>query len=169
MRSIWLVLGVWAVSGTPAVCAEPGPGCMPILKAMAKTLQSDHSATTQDGSRISTGITAGGVNYLQVGSVWKVSPLSPQDNQKRSNENLRNAKTYTCQALPDSIIDGVAVANYRTHTESEDAVVDSTVSIAKSTGLAIRVENGLDTGGGTQAHYTTRYSYSGIHAPTVQK
>lgn len=146
MRAIWLVLGIWAVSGTPAMSAEPGAGCMPVLKAMAKTLQSDHSAITQDGSRTTTGITAGGVNYLQVGSVWKVSPLSPQDNQKRSDENLRNARTYTCQALPDAIIDGVAVANFRTHTESQDAVVESTVSIAKSTGLAIRVENGIDTG-----------------------
>jgi len=169
MRTIWLVLNIWAITGTPAVSAEPGPGCTPVLRAMAKTLQTDHSAITQNGGRTSTGITADGVDYLKIGDAWKVSPLSPQDNQKRSDENLRNAKTYTCQALPDSTIDGVTVANYRTRTEGHDAVVDSTVSIAKSTGLALRVENDIDTGGGTKTHYTTRYSYSGIQAPAAQK
>lgn len=169
MRSIWLVLGLWAIAVIPAVSAEPGPGCTPILKAMAKTLLTDHSAITQNGGRTNTGITAGGINYMQIDGTWKLSPLSPQDNQKRSDENLRNAKTYTCQALPDSMIDGVTVANYRTRTESEDAVVDSTVAIAKSTGLALRVENNIDTGGGTKTHYTTRYSYTGIQAPTVKK
>jgi hypothetical protein len=56
--------------------AEPGSACAPVLKAMAKSLQSDHSTVSQI---------------------------------------VRNAKTYTCQALPDSTIDGTAVANYRTH------------------------------------------------------
>ena len=169
MRSIWLVLGIWAITGAPAGSAEPGPGCTPVLKAMAKTLQADHSAITQIGGRTSTGITAGGVDYLQIGGAWKVSPLSPQDNQKRSDENLRSAKTYTCQALPDSMIDGVTAANYRTHTEGDDAVVNSTVSIAKSSGLALRVESDIDTGGGNKAHYITRYSFTGIQAPAAQK
>ncbi len=169
MRAIWLVLSVWAITSTPAVSAEPGPACAPVLKAMAKTLQTDHSAITQDNGHTSTGITAGGVNYLQMGGIWKVSPMSPHDNQQRSDENLRNAKTYTCQALPDSMIDGVAAANYRTHTESEDAVVESTLAIAKSSGLALRVENDIDAGGGAKRHYTTRYSYAGIQAPPVQK
>lgn len=169
MRGIWLIPVIWAATGTPVISAEPGAGCAPVLKAMAKTLQADHSTISQNGTDISSGITAGGVNYLQVRGAWKVSPLTPQDNQKRSDENLRNAKSYTCQALSDSIVDGVAAANYRAHTESEDAVVDTTISIAKGTGLAIRVENSMDTGGGTKAHYVTRYSYSGIHAPAVQK
>jgi hypothetical protein len=169
MRSIWLVLGIWAINATTTFAAEPGASCAPILKAMTKTLVADHSTLSQEGDRTSSGITAGGVNYLQIGGTWKVSPLSPQDNQKRSQENLRNAKSYTCQALADSMLDGVAVANYRTHTESEDGVVDSSIAIAKSTGLALRVENTMDMGGGTKAHYITRYGYTGIQAPPVKK
>jgi hypothetical protein len=169
VRTILLVLGIWAIAGTAAVAADLGPSCLPILKAMTKTLQSDHSTVTQDGSHTSTGITAGGANYLQMQGKWIVSPLSPQDNLKRSEENLRNAKVYTCQALPDSVIDGVPVANYRTRTESANGVVDSTVSIAKGSGLAIRVENSMDSGGGAKASYVTRYGYTGIHAPAVQK
>jgi hypothetical protein len=136
---------------------------------MTRTLQTDHSATTQTGDRTSAGITAGGVDYLKIGDTWRVSPLSPQDNQTRSDENLRNARSYTCQALPDSTIDGAAVANYRTRTEGQDAVVDSTVSIAKSTGLALRVENVVDMGDGAKRHYTTQYSYTGIQAPAARK
>jgi hypothetical protein len=136
---------------------------------MAKTLQADHSTTTQTGNATVSGITAGGVNYLQVGGAWRVSPLSPQDNQKRSDDNLRAAKSVTCQALPDSTIDGQEVANYKTHTEGQEAVVESTVSIAKSTGLALRVENAMAIDSGPMNRYTTRYSYTGIHAPAVQK
>jgi hypothetical protein len=168
MRMIWLALGILTITVAPVLAAEPGPACAPVLKAMAKTLTTDHSAVTQDGTRTITGITAGGVNYMQIGGTWKVSPLTPQDNQKRSEENLHNAKGYTCQALPDSTLDGVGVVTYRTRTENADAVVDSTVSIAKNTGLALQVENNIDSGGGTKMHYTTRYSYTGIHAPAVQ-
>jgi hypothetical protein len=168
MRVVWLALGILTMNGTPALAAEPGPTCAPVLKAMARTLVADHSAVTQAGDHSGTGITASGVNYMQIGGKWMVSPLSPQDNQKRSDENLRNAKVYTCQALPDSTVDGVAVANYRMRTESDDAVVDSTLSIIKSTGLALQVENTVDAGGGTKNHYSTRYSYTGIHAPAVQ-
>src|ERR1700744_852412 len=110
---------------------------------MAKTLLADHATATQSEGHTLNGITAGGVNYLQIGGVWKASPLSPKDNQARSDENLRNAKSYVCQPLPDSSIDGVAVANYHTRTESEDAVVESTIAISKASGLAIQVENEL--------------------------
>jgi hypothetical protein len=164
----WLVFGILTTAGTAAIAAEPGPACAPVMRAMAKTLAADHSAVTQAGDHSSTGITASGVNYMQIGGKWMLSPLSPQDNQKRSDENLRNAKVYTCQAMPDSTLDGVAVANYRMHTESTDAVVESTLAIAKSTGLALLVENVIDMGGGTKNHYSTRYSYTGIHAPAVQ-
>ncbi|MEO7207580.1 MAG: hypothetical protein ABI145_12515 [Steroidobacteraceae bacterium] len=96
-------------------------------------------------------------------------PLSPRDNQARSDENLRNAKAYVCQSLPDGSIDGVTVTNYRTRTEIEGAVVESKISISKSSGLAIEVDNNLDAGGNKKTYYSTRYTYTGIHAPTIQK
>jgi hypothetical protein len=112
---------------------------------------------------------AGGVNYLQIENVWKLSPLSPKANQARSDENLRNAKAYTCQSLPDGRIDGVAVANYRTRTETEDAVVESKIAISKVSGLAIEVDNDFTSGGSSKSHYGTRYSYTGVHAAPLQK
>ena len=136
---------------------------------MTKTLKADHATLTQSDGHAINGITAGGVNYLQIDNVWKVSPLTPQENQARSEQNLRNAKSYVCQSLPDSSIDGVTVANYRTLTETEDAVVESKISISKASGLAVQVENDLNAGGIKKSHYTTRYSYDGVHAPSIRK
>jgi hypothetical protein len=157
-----------AAANVTASAAEPGAACAPILKAMAKTLIADHAAVTQGNGRTSNGITAGGVSYLQIEGAWKLSPLTPKDNQARSDENLKNAKSYACQSLPDSTIDGVAVANYRARTETEDAVVETTIAISKASGLAIQVDNNL-VGDGNKSHYSTHYTYTGIHAPSVQK
>lgn len=168
MKTLLQTIAILGSATVAATAAEPGPACAPIMKAMAKTLVADHATVTQMEGRISNGITAGGVNYLQIDNVWKVSPLSPKDNQARSEENLRNAKAYSCQSLPDGSIDGVAVAIYRTRTETEDAVVESKISISKASGLAIEVENDL-AGDSKKSHYSTRYSYSGVHAPIMQK
>jgi len=169
MKSLIQAIAILGAATATAVAADPGPACAPILSAMAKTLKADHATLTQSDGRSINGITAGGVNYLQIDNVWKVSPLSPQDNQARSDENLRNAKTYVCQALPDSSIDGVTVANYRARTETEDAVVESKISISKTSGLAIQVDNDLSAGEGKKSRYSTRYSYTGIRAPSIQK
>ncbi len=150
-----------------AVAAEPSPACAPILKAMAKTLVADHAAVTQGKNRTLNGITVGGVNYMQIDGKWKASLLSPKDNQERSDENLKNAKSYVCQSLPDSTIDGVAVANYQTHTEGDGEIIESKIAISKASGLAIQVENNL--AGENNSRYTTRYTYTNIHAPAIQK
>jgi|SRR5450631_1480923 len=168
MKRFLQTIAILGAATATAVAAEPGPACAPILKAMAKTLMADHASLTQSNGQTMKGITAGGVNYLQIENVWKVSPLSPKDNQSRSDENLQNAKTYVCQSVPDSIIDGVPVANYRTRTETEDAVIESKIAISKASGLAIEVDNDL-AGEGNKSHYSTRYTYERIHAPTVQK
>jgi hypothetical protein len=162
-------IAILGATTAAAAAAEPGPACAPILKAMAKTLQVDHATFTQSNGRTANGITADGVSYLQIDNLWRVSPLSPRDNQARSDENLRNAKAYVCQSLPDSSIDGVTVANYRTRTETEEAVVESKISISKTSGLAIEVDNDLSAGEGNKSHSSTRYTYTGIHTPPVQK
>jgi hypothetical protein len=167
MKAILPTIAILVAATGSAVGAEPGPACAPILKAMAKTIAVDHATVSQSNGHTSNGITAGGVSYLQMDGVWKLSPLSPKDNQARSDENLKNAKSYTCQSLPDSTIDGVLVANYETRTETEDTVVESKIAISKASGLAIQVDNNI--GEGNKSHYSTHYTYSGVHAPAVQK
>jgi hypothetical protein len=57
--------------------------------------------------------------------------------------------------MPDSNVDGVAVANYRTRTESDGTVVESKISISKASGPAIQVENHLAFGDSIKSHYVT--------------
>ena len=156
-------------AATTVHAAEPGPACAPLLQAMAKTLQSDHVTATISDGETHNGITAGGVNYLQVAGAWRVSGLSPRDNQQRMAENLRNAKSYTCQQLPDSSLEGAAVLKFRTLTETDDAVTESIVSILKSSGLAVAVENTTSQRNRPKTHYVTKYSYTAVRAPAIQK
>ncbi|MEP7063331.1 MAG: hypothetical protein ABI881_13125 [Betaproteobacteria bacterium] len=103
--------------------------------------------------------------YVQVRGAWKKSPITVQAAIARSRENLKQAKEYSCKPLPDSVVDGVAVANFATHTISDDASIDGIVAIDKRSGLAVRVENNLRTGAATAPHYVTQYSYRSIKAP----
>ncbi len=169
MRQALYAIAILGAATAAASAAEPGSACAPILSAMKRTLEVDHATLTESDGHTMNGITAGGVNYLQIGGVWKVSPISPRDNQQRSDENLRSAKAYLCQSLPGSSMDGVAVANYRTRTETEDAVVESKIAISKLSGLAVEVINDMTAGGSTKSHSRTRYTFTGIHAPSVQK
>jgi hypothetical protein len=169
MKSYFLAIPILGTAIATATAAEPAADCAPILSAMAKTLQVDHATVSQSNGHTMNGITAAGINYLQIDNVWKVSPLSPRENQARSDENLRNAKSYACQSLPDSSVDGVAVANYRTRTETAVAVVESRIAISKASGLAVEVVNDIDSGGAGKSHYSTRYTDTGIHAPSIQK
>jgi hypothetical protein len=164
-----LLLAIAIFGMATATAAVPGPGCAPILSAMAKTLQVDHATVTQSNGQTTHGMTAGGVNYLQIDNAWKVGPFSAKDNQIRSDENLRNAQSYTCQSMPDTKVDGVAVANYRTRTESDGTVVESKISISKASGLAIQVENDLASGDSIKSHYVTHYSYTEILSPPIHK
>lgn len=169
MNGIFKAILIFGAAITTANAAEPGPACAPILSAMAKTLRVDHATSTQSNGHTSNGITAGGVNYLQIGSVWKLSPLSPQDNQTRSDENLHNAKSYVCQRLTDGSIAGVAVTFYQTRTENDGTIVESKIALSKASGLAVEVDNDIDSGGGSKSHYSSRYTYTDIKAPSVQK
>jgi hypothetical protein len=169
MPRITAVLAMLVAAATAVPAAEPGPACAPVLKAMTRTLETDHATVSTSNGETNNGITAGGVNYLQVGGAWRMSGLPPRDNQQRFAQNLRNAKFFTCQPLPDSTLEGAPVFSYRTITETDDAVTESTVSLLKSSGLAVAVENTTTERNGPKSHYVTKYSYTGIRAPTIQK
>jgi hypothetical protein len=161
MRRNILLVPVLALASASAVGAQLSGACQPVFAAMEKTMRADHATSTTRAGESLHGITVGGVNYLQMQGVWKKSPMSVQDNIDRSHENLKNATEYSCKPLPDSTVNGVAVANYATHTVG-GAVIDNTISIDRRTGLAVTVTTDIKDSG---SHVVTQYSYSGIKAP----
>ena len=150
--------------GACAPChAAPLSGdCKPVFDAMEKTLLSNHTTTTTRGNETMRGVTVGGTAYLQINGAWRKSPLTPQDNIAQSRANLKDAKEYSCKALPDGAVDGIPVANFATRTVgSEGDVIDSRIAISRSTGLAVSVENHV----GSKVGYMTRYGYTDVKAP----
>ena len=90
--------------------------CKPVFDAMEKTLLSNHTTVTTRGSETLRGVTVDDTMYLQINGAWRKSSFTPKDNIEQSRGNLKDAKAYTCKALPDAVVDGVAVANFATHT-----------------------------------------------------
>ena len=159
VRALPLLVGLAVLdAGAAGLSAD----CKPVFDAMEKTLLSNHTTTTTRGSETMRGVTVGGTAYLQINGAWRKSPLTPQDNIGQSRANLKDAKEYSCKALPDAVVDGVPVANFATHTVgSEGDVIDSRIALAKSTGLAVSVENHI----GSKVGYMTRYGYTDVKAP----
>ncbi|MEO8848823.1 MAG: hypothetical protein ABI440_09385 [Casimicrobiaceae bacterium] len=149
----------------PTFGADLSVACKPVLASMEKTIAIDHATTTTAGTETVKGVTVGGSMYFQSRGTWRKSPMTAQAAIAQSRENLKNAKEYSCTPLPDSVVDGVAVANFATHMVSDDATNDGAVAIDTRSGLAIRVENNLKTGAANAPHYVTQYTYGGIKAP----
>jgi len=161
MRLRIILFPAFVALSAPAFGADLSGACKPLMAAMEKTILTDHATTTTRGTLTMHGVTAGGVSYLQFNGVWKKSPMTPQDNIKQSRENLQNAKEYSCKPLPDSMIGGVAVANFATHTDG-DTVIDNTISIDKRTGLAVTVVTDMKE---EKMHVVTQYTHGGIKPP----
>jgi hypothetical protein len=130
---------------------------------MEKSMLADHNTVTIMAGKTLHGVTVGGVNYIEVDGAWRKSPLSPQDSLARSRGNLKNAKSYTCSSLPDSVVNGVPVANYAARTVTADDTVESKISVSKATGRTVQVENDSKTV--KDAHYVTQYTYDNVKAP----
>ena len=150
------------------VFAQKSPECKPVLDAMLKVVTTDHSASSKDsGNRTYEGITVGGKSYIKIHDKWTVSPISPQEMLKQEQENIQNAKVYTCKALPGETVDGIEAGVYSFHSETPDVGTgDGTIWLSKSTGLPLKTEEDITTEG-DKRHLSIRYSYTNIHAPTV--
>jgi hypothetical protein len=153
-----------------AGAAALSPACKAVSTAMLKVVTTPHHAVSTRSGRpdVAELITIGDTNYLKYRGVWKKSPLSPADYSRQEEENIRNAKVYTCRQLPDESVDGTPAAVYSAHSETPDVgTADAKIWIAKSTGLPLRSDSDLNTGDEVQ-HTSTRYDYANIRAPVVK-
>lgn len=161
IRSMLIV--ALAVASAAATAAELGGDCKPVWAAMEKTMRADHTASTVRDGRTTRGVTAGGVNYVQIKGTWHKSPMSVQDLIAQQQENLRNAKTYACQRVGDSTVDGAPVTLYRTQTVSDATTGESTIAIARGTGVAVQVDATIK--GDADMHFVTHYGYGNVKPP----
>jgi hypothetical protein len=158
-----LLFAALAVTSATAGAAELTGDCKPVWAAMEKTMRADHTASTvRDGTTIQ-GVTAGGVNYVQIRGTWRKSPMSVQQVIEQQHDNLKDAKEYRCQRIGDSTVDGAPVTLYKTQTVNDSTTGESTIAISRSDGVAVQVDATIK--GDANMHFITHYAYGNVKPP----
>jgi hypothetical protein len=162
-------------AGRPARAANVDPACKPGLDAILKQIATPtHVYATEVSApgrkpEIHESIYSGGAIYIQLRGQWKRSPLSTQEMRKQQEDNVRNAKSMSCHFLRDETVNGEGAAVYRAQTVTEAMKSEATLWVSKRTGLPLRSENDLDSGGGGKMHLTIRYDYNNVQPPAGVK
>jgi hypothetical protein len=153
----------FALASAGAGAAELSADCKAVSAAMEKTIGTDHTTAIVRNGVTSHGVTAGGVNYVEIKGAWRKSPMSAKDMIAQEHENIRDAKEYRCQRVGDAMVDGVPVTVYKTHTVTDSATDEGTIAIARGTGLAVQVEGDLK--GDANFKFVAHYGYGNVKPP----
>jgi len=161
----WVAL---AVAAAVPARAQLSSDCQAVSNAMLRVTTTPHHAvaTSSKLREVTESILAGDTNYFKYHGVWKKRPLSPRDNLEREQDNIKNARVYTCRRLPDELLDGTRVATYTAHSDTPDVgTTDAKLWISKATGLPLRTDSDIDSG--TKQQLSVRYDYANIKAPSL--
>jgi hypothetical protein len=148
------------------------PACAPLVAAQKKEIMTPHHSystetTAGQGAKTTTGevISAGGAMYIMYEGKWRRSPMTPQGSLDQLQQNLADAKQVACQHVGDEVVAGVPASVYSSHNEDEEVKADTKTWVATGSGLVLRTEEDLDTGGGNKRHISIRYEYANVHGP----
>jgi hypothetical protein len=140
--------------------------CKPVTDAMIKVATTPHHTSSTYGSQTSEAIVADDTSFVRINGAWRKSPLTPQDQLRQEQENIKNAKVYTCTQLRSETVNGFAAVAYKVHSETPDVgTSDGTVWIASSLGLPVKADEDVATGAGTKMHLSVSWDYANIRAP----
>ena len=164
------VYGVYGVYGAGGSVAAQAPGCKPVTDAMFKMETTPHHAVAMSGPSDGGGtIVVNNEIYFKVRGVWKKSPMTPQDQLEQEQENIKEAKVYTCTRLGSETVNGIRAVAYKVHSESNDVGTgDGTVWIAPSIGLPVKLDEDMTPATGAKMHTSMTWDYANIHAPLVK-
>ena len=165
-----LVFGGLSVFGWTDSAVAQTSACKPVTDAMLKMVTTPHHTVSTDGSQ-TTGETIGvdNTSYVRIRGVWRRSSMTPQDQLKQEQENITNAKVYTCTKLQSETVNGIAAVAYKVHSETPDVgTADGTVWIAPSLGLPVKTDEDFTPVGGSKVHHAIAWDYTNIHAPVVK-
>ena len=165
-----LILAVCSALGASRPAAAQTAACKPVTDAMLKMVTTPHHTVSTDGSQ-TTGETIGidNTSYVRIRGAWRKSPMTPQDQLQQEQENIRNAKVYTCTKLRSETVNGIASVVYKVHSETPDVgTADGTVWIAPSLGLPVKTDEDFTPVGGSKVHHAIVWDYADIRAPVVK-
>jgi hypothetical protein len=168
-ESTVLVLGVCAVLGVSHSATAQPAACKPVTDAMLKVATTPHHTAPTDGSHKSETIVVDNTSYVWINGRWHKSPMTPQDQLKQEQENIKNVKVYTCTPLRTETVNGIAAVAYKVHSETPDVGnSDGIVWIAPSLGLPLKTEEDITVSMGPKMHISFTWDYANIHAPVVK-
>jgi len=158
--------------GTVSANAED-PACKPIFDAMTKlastpshTFMTKTVGAEKGAGKTSETINTGATRYLRIDGSWMASPLNTKALLAQAEENRRDGKEQHCSYLREEAIIGEAAGVYIAHNKSEFGTSDERVWISKHSGLPLKDEIDLSSGGPQDVtHYASRYVYDGVRAP----
>lgn len=167
-----VLLAVLCIAIAPALaCAQAIPAaCRPLVDARKKQIMTPYHAYATEGQGAGAttheSISTGGITYIQYRGQWRRSPLTPQAALEQLQENLADAKGFSCQVVGDETVAGVPATVYTSHEENDDIKADARTWVAKGSVLVLRTEEDLDTGGPLgKRHISIRYEYANVRAP----
>ncbi len=167
LGSTVLMLGMCCALAVGRPAAAQPIACKPVTDALLKATTTPHHAT--DESRKSETIVVDNASYVRFKGAWHKSPRTPQEQLQQEQENIKNAKVYTCTQLRSETVNGIAAVAYKVHSETPDVgTADGTVWIAPSLGLPVKTEQDLALVTGQRRHISTTWDYANIHAPAVK-
>jgi hypothetical protein len=169
LRRAVLILGAFGALGGGRPAAAQTPSCKPVIDAMLKVVTTPHHVVSIDAkSARSEVIVADNTTYVLIAGAWRKSPMTPQDQLAQEQENIKDAKVYTCTMVGAENVNGIAAVAYRVHSETPDVGnADGTVWIAPSLGLPVKTEEDL-TLPGAKKHISITWDYTNINAPVVK-
>ena len=169
VRAVLILGAIGAVGGSRPVAAQT-PSCKPVIDAMLKVATTPHHVVSNDErSARSEVIVADNTTYVLTRGAWRKSPMTPQDQRQQEQENIKDAKVYTCTKVRTESVNGIAAVAYRVHSETPDVgSSDGTVWIAPSLGLPVKTDEDLTLLEGSKKHISITWDYTNIHAPIVK-
>ena len=171
MRAACMVFGfvllILAVISAPnAAAANP---CQPLEDAIGKL----STTPTHIYSAVSDGldnkpaaiemIYVRGAVYAKIADKWMRTNFTTQE---MTHQSLEQQKQGSCHYEKDESVGGQAAAVYT--SQSQSGAAKAQLWISKSTGLPLREEVEVDSGGkGRNSHTSIRYEYGNVQAPTT--
>lgn len=150
-------------------------GCRPLVDAERKTVMMPHHLYSTSGPAGQAAearaemISVGGASYLLYQGKWMRSPVTPKEELDQVQENISNAKAFSCRRVGAESVGGVPADAYASHDEHDGSVGNARIWVARGSGLVLRIEAVIDTGGGDKQHMSGRYEYTNVRAPAGVK
>ena len=141
--------------------------CQPLADAISKlaTTPTHIYSTMSEGSDKPTNIEmiyVHGDVYGKVGSGWMRTNLKTQEMVAQTQDKEKGG---SCRYLKDESVGKEMAAVYSERNQSGEA--QSQLWISKNTGLPLREETDLSSGGKRTTHMSMRYEYVNVQAPKI--